>query len=266
MIKKYTKNRQRLVDLINATKGIITISDAEVALKLSRDEARRLLWSMTKAGWLKAIKPGLYVPVPLEASDPTLSEENPLVLASHLFSECYIGGWTAANFWGLTDQIFLNTWVMTTQNVRHKERNIGDHQFILTQIDAGYLYGFKLEWIDNNQIKISDPSKTVIDFLNFPKSFSVNSMSDIFNAYINSKYKDLKLLQNYAIATDNKSVFKRLGFFATKYIPSERNLINFCAENISKGYSALSSISDCDSIITRWNLRVPSSLVRRLND
>ncbi len=266
MIKKYTKNRQRLVSLIGATKSIITISDAEVVLNLSRDEARRLLWSMTKAGWIKAISPGVYTPVPLEASDPTLSGENPLILANHFFSACYIGGWTAANFWGLTDQIFLNTWVMTIKNVRHKEKNIGEHPFILTQIDAHYLYGYKLEWLENNQIKISDPSKTVIDFLNFPRSFSANAMLDIFGTYINSQYRDLKLLQNYATDTGNKSIFKRLGFLTEKYMPSEIDLINFCSHNISKGYSALSSISDCDSMITKWNLRVPSSLAKRVND
>ena len=34
------------------------------------------------------------------------SLEDPLVIAEKLFSPCYVGGWSAAEYWGITEQIF----------------------------------------------------------------------------------------------------------------------------------------------------------------
>ena len=263
MIKKYTKNRERLVKLLSASNGLISISDAAKILDIPRDKARSILWSMTKSGWIKSIKSGLYTVVPLEASSPSMSEENSFVVANKLFPQCYIGGWNAANFWGFTDQLFASTWIMTTKNVTYKEQNAGNHAFILTQIKPSYLFGTQTEWIQNTKVMISDPSKTLIDFLNFSESFSVSSMVDIFKAYVNSEHKNLALLKEYAIATQNKSIFKRLGFLMERFLSSEKVFIDFCQQNISKGYSAMSSLSKCDRIVTKWNIRIPSTFVEK---
>jgi predicted transcriptional regulator of viral defense system len=260
MIKKYTKNRERLVQLINGTNGLIAISDAEQILGLPREDARKALWSMTKSGWIKSIKSGLYSVVTLETTDPSLSDKNPSLIANALFKECYIGGWSAANFWGFTDQIFLDTWVMTTQIVRQKKRTIGANKFILRQIKSDYFFGLKTEWVQNNKVMISDPSKTVIDFLNFAENFTASSMIDIFKSYINSDYKDFTILQEYAVRSSNKTIFKRLGFLIEKFLPEEKEIISFCQNNISKGYSSLSILSSNKNIIAKWNLRIPANL------
>lgn len=260
MTKKYTKNRERLAQLISGTNGLIVISDAERILKLSREEARKALWSMTKSGWIKSIKSGLYSVVALETADPSLSDENPSLIANALFQKCYIGGWSAANFWGFTDQIFLDTWVMTTQIVRQRARKIGTNKFILKQIKSDYFFGLKTEWIQNNKVMISDPSKTVIDFLNFAENFTASSIIDIFKSYINSDYKNFTILLEYAVRSGNKTLFKRLGFLIEKFLPQEKEIIAFCQKNISKGYSSLSTLSASNNIITKWKLRIPSTL------
>ncbi len=78
--------RQKLAQLLSATNGIITINDAQNTFLIPREKARYLLLSLAKYGWLKPIKSGVYVPVPLEASRQDHTAEDPFVVGNHLFN------------------------------------------------------------------------------------------------------------------------------------------------------------------------------------
>lgn len=266
MTQKFSLSRQKVAKLMDKTTGLITIDDAQKALDIPRQKARQVLWSLSQSGWLKKIKSGLYVPVPIDADDATFSEESPYIVANKLFSPCYMGGWTAANFWGLTDQLFLKIWVMTTKNVRHKTLNVTNHQFILRHVNNSYTYGLKIEWVQNNKILLSDPHKTIIDFANFTHEFGAIALVDTFCSYMESEYKNLEHLKSYAQKSENRSIFKRLGFLMELYYPQEKEFIDFCILHISKGYSNFSSLSTCKIFIRRWQLKIPPSLVQKNHD
>jgi len=255
-----TSSREKIQMLLSQTNGLVRIDDVQTTLGVSREKARYILWSLAKRGWLKKLQLGLYRVVPLESSDPSLTDENPWIIANELYSPGYVGGWTAANYWGLTDQLFLKTWIMTTQTVHNKARQVSQHEFILKQIQESALFGLKVEWIENNKIWISDPHKTLLDFLDFPEEYSAASMVDILRAYLLSKHRNIELLKEYAEKVNHRSVLKRLGFLIERYAPQEKSLIEFCQANISKGYSSLSTQSVCTKSIGRWQLRVPETL------
>ena len=105
------ERRKNLAYLLRSGKGAITIDAAAQTLGWEREKARAFLSSLNRSGWLKLIKAGVYIPVPLESDEPDLTGENEFVLANYLYESCYIGGWSAASFWGLTDQIFRKIWV-----------------------------------------------------------------------------------------------------------------------------------------------------------
>lgn len=264
MKEVFTKNRDILQKLSSQTSGPILISDVEKILQINREKSRQLLGNMTKSGWLKRVKRGMYSIIPLDSPSPSITDENPFVIASKLYPGSYIGGWSAANYWGLTDQIFNDIWVMIPQNVRNRENIVDNNKFLLSKIKKKYDFGTKTEWFNNSPVEISDPTKTIIDFLYFPELFSATSMKDIFIEYINSEYYDLKQLKLYATMSNNKAIFKRLGYLAEICIPDQKKFIKYCKQNISKGYSKLSSVSDCDSIITRWKLWIPEHLKNKL--
>lgn len=266
MSQKFSSSRQKITKLMSSTNGLITIDDAQRIFQISRQKARQILLSLAKSGWLKMIKSGLYAPVPLETADTTLSEESPYIVANQLFSPCYMGGWTAANFWGFTDQLFIKTWVMTTKNVRRKIVKVTNHQFILRHISNSYNYGFASEWVQNNKILFSDPHKTLIDFANFTHEFGSMALIDIFHSYMKSEHIDLNHVKIYAQASGNKTIFKRLGFLMETYYPHEKDFINFCSLHISKGYSSFSSTSSCNRIIRRWKLKIPLLLENQKYD
>lgn len=253
-------SRQKIQVLLSRTNGLITLADVQDSFNLDSVQASQLIYRLSKKGWVKKLKSGLYRVVSLESSDPSLTDENPWVIANQLFSPCYIGCWTAANFWGLTDQLFLDTWIVTTQKVFKRKKYVSNHQYLLRQVKESYFFGLKTEWIEGNKILISDPHKTVLDFLNFPNVFTSQSILDIFQAYLRSDGKNMDTLAQYAQKIENKSVLKRLGFLLELLSPESESLIQFCFEHKSKGISPLSTLSPCDSIVARWNLRVPKKL------
>jgi predicted transcriptional regulator of viral defense system len=55
---------------------------------------------------MSRIARGFYVPVPLESPNPDMPLEDPWLVGMRLYSPCYIGGWSAAEYTDLTEQIF----------------------------------------------------------------------------------------------------------------------------------------------------------------
>ncbi|MBI4431131.1 MAG: hypothetical protein HY587_05415, partial [Candidatus Omnitrophica bacterium] len=156
---------------------------------------------------------GLYIPVPLESRVADVPLEDAWIIAERLFTPCYIGGWSAAEHWGLTEQIFRTVIVMTTQKVRDRSPNIKGTKFLLRTVLERAMFGLKLVWRGQVKVSVSDPTRTVLDMLNDPKlGGGLRSTVDIFGAYLRSDKKDMNLLLEYADRLDNGAVFKRLGF------------------------------------------------------
>lgn len=256
-MKAISSDRRALLSmLLLNTKGVITISDAERILSLPRPKARYLLWSLARNKWLNAIKSGVYVPVPLESLD-SFPIEDPLKLAGELFQESYIGGWDAASHWGLTDQLFLKTWVFTTQKVPHKVYHVKNYTFLLTFIRRDKLFGLKVEWRGDVKIWITNPTRTLVDFAQYIGDFGLMAFIDIVKSYLASEYRDINKLMTYIEKMGNRTLFKRIGFILEKLVPEEKEAIEICKRNMSKGYSKIAPNLGCPRIVRRWNLKIP---------
>lgn len=111
-------NAERLKRLHRETKGPFTISQAVKILHLPYNKTAYLLAYLTSRGWLNRKSNGLYITVPFEASIPSEWCEDPWIVAMSLFSPGYIGGWSACEHWGLTEQIFRDIVCITSKPVR----------------------------------------------------------------------------------------------------------------------------------------------------
>src|SRR5882762_8965201 len=109
--------RPRLAAVIRAAKEVVSVEVTAQALGLDRRSAAKLLSRWGQQGWLRRIGHGLYVPVPLDLASSEQVVEDPWVLVPTLFGQSYIGGWTAAHHWELTDQLFNETVVFTTRRI-----------------------------------------------------------------------------------------------------------------------------------------------------
>lgn len=256
--KKY---RQRLTEVLEKAQGYIDLELVHKTLNIPRPLACTYLSRWTKNGWLKRIKRGIYVPIDLTTKDLSLPIEDPWIIAHALFSPCYLGGWTAAQHWDFTEQIFNNTFVFSTRKLGHSHQKIGTQNFIVKRTATKKMFGLKPIWKDSTKVLISDPHKTIIDILADPSiAGGIRSGLDFLESYLHSPHKNMELLLEYAKNMENKTIFKRLGYLLSMLGSSENKIISSCFENISKGYSHLDPSSREDKLVTKWKLWVPKNL------
>ena len=116
------KNRKHLTSLYRSVTGPFSVEEAATALSFTTVRTQRFLAYLADRGWLVRVCRGIYAPIPLDAINPSDWREDPWIIAAKLFGpDYYIGGWTACEHWSLTEQIFLDTVVVTTRKMRSKE-------------------------------------------------------------------------------------------------------------------------------------------------
>jgi predicted transcriptional regulator of viral defense system len=253
-------DRKRLGQVVRDAKGSISVSDAAKILNISSTDAAKMLSRWAKKGWLSRVYRGVYVPVPLESRSADIPLENAWVIAEKLFSPCYIGGWSAAENWGITEQIFRKVMVMTTQKPRRSLCVVKGTEFMLRMIPEKAMFGLKPVWQGQVKVMLSDPSRTIIDMLCDPAlGGGIRSVADMFVNYLKSENKNMELLLKYAKQLDNGAVFKRLGFFLERFAPQEKDAIEKCSAELTKGNTKLDAKLAADRLITRWRLWIPES-------
>ncbi|HAX99472.1 MAG TPA: hypothetical protein DCY12_11440 [Candidatus Atribacteria bacterium] len=256
------EDRKKLAALLRKTKGTISVQEASAILNTSNVKTAKLLSRWAEKGWLSRIKRGLYVPIPLESPTIEIALEDPWIIADRLYSPCYFGGWSAAEYWSLTEQTFRTVIVMTTKKPRNRTPNIKGTPFSLKTISEKTFFGTKSVWRGQIKLSVSDPSRTILDMLDNPQlGGGIRSVVDMLSNYFNSEYRNLKLLIEYAIRLNNGAVFKRLGFLLERLAPDQVSLINICKKNLTLGNAKLDPQLTSEKLITRWRLWVPKSWV-----
>ena len=253
-------DRERMASILRATKGTISVDEAAVILGVSSSDAAKMLARWTKSGWMTRVRRGLYVQVPLESRTTDVVLEDSWLVAERLFAPCYIGGWSAAEYLDLTEQIFSTVVVMTVQKPRDRRPSIKGTAFWLRTVPERALFGLKPVWRGQVKVQVSDPSRTLVDMLSDPAlGGGIRSVADMFSAYLRSKDKDLELMIKYAQQLGNGTVFKRLGFLLETLAPDETLGMDLCRENMTTGNSRLDPGLKADKLITRWRLWAPES-------
>jgi predicted transcriptional regulator of viral defense system len=191
--------RAKLAKLLRETKGTVSAEQAAASLGVTPREAAKTLARWARQGRLSRVRRGLYVPVPLEAGTGDVALEEPWIIAERLFNPCYVGGWSAAEHWGLTEQIFRSVLVMTTKKPRKRKLVIKGTTFVLRTIQSDSFFGTKPVWRGQVKVNVSDSTRTVLDILDDPAlGGGARPMTDVFRNYLGSKSKDLPLLISYA--------------------------------------------------------------------
>jgi predicted transcriptional regulator of viral defense system len=255
--------RNKLSKVLERNPSIITPVLVSDILAIPRQESGRLLSRWCKNGWLKRLKRGAYIPVPLDSTTSNVAAEEPFLLADSLYGPGYIAGFSAVKHWDMSEQILESITYFTIHKIKDRNPNNGGIKFRLKTINETRLFGLKSIWIGSKKVSISDPSKTIIDLLDDPKiAGGIAVVCDVLTEYLESEYFNLDLLIDYATKMNNKAIFKRLGFLLeTRFsVPSEvLTKINKC---ISKGYSQLDTSMTSAKFNTKWRLKLSESWKR----
>jgi predicted transcriptional regulator of viral defense system len=100
---------------------------------------------------------------------------------------------------------------------------------------------------------VSDPTRTILDFLIDPKlGGGIRMTADMLKEYLKSEHKNLTLLIDYANRLNNSAAFKRLGFLLEQYAPEELDIIGACKKQVTISKTKLDPQLDSDKLITRF--------------
>ena len=112
------RGRAELAQVLASGRRFITPMDVVEALAVDADTAAKKLSRWAEEGWVRRVRRGLYIGVPVDATNPAAWSEDALLVAAAVWPPCYFTGWTSANHWSLTDQTFRTTVLKTTGRVR----------------------------------------------------------------------------------------------------------------------------------------------------
>jgi predicted transcriptional regulator of viral defense system len=253
-------SRGQLSRLLRDAPPVVTSEDAAAALGLTPAAAARRLAAWSRAGWLARVRRGVYVPVPIESESADVALEDPWSVATAMFTPCYIGGWSAAEHWGFTEQIFRSVCVMTTTRPRDRKPMLRKAPFELHTVPAAHLFGLKPVWRGGTRVQVSDPARTLVDMLADPGiGGGIRHVAEMLSNLLREKPQESPRLIEHAARLGVGSVFKRLGFLLQRDHADQRELIAACRARLTAGYAKLDPALPADRLATAWRVWVPAS-------
>ncbi len=242
---------------------MVTVETAARLLRLSRPRASQVLASLARRGWLARVRKGLYLIHPLEATPgmPGVVED-PWVLAALLYEPCYIAGWSAAEHWGLTEQIFRSVFVATASSHRRSSESIMGVEFRLARIEAKRVKKAAPVWRGRERVLVSGREDTLADALASPDWVGgVRLLGEMLLRYRESKEWDGARLLHAVRVLGRGVAFKRLGFLAERLLPGEGVIVETCLRSRSSGAVRLDpSVAERRRLNKRWGLWVNATV------
>ena len=249
--------REQLAALARELSGPFTVDEAARVLGLDRERTAKLLADLAAGGWLGHVRRNLYMALPLEAAGAAWHED-PWLVAAKAFAPCYIGGWSACEHWGLTDQLFRDVAVVSAHRVRERRPVIQETAFHVKVVAAEKLFGTRAVWRGATRVPVSDPSRTVVDLLDDPAfGGGIRHVAEVVTAYFSGDLRDDAVLLDYCERLGNRAVYKRLGYLVEVLDLAAPAVVVACLERESSGVSPLVPRRPAEGpLLGRWKLRL----------
>jgi predicted transcriptional regulator of viral defense system len=236
--------------------GLVTTERAAELLGVAPSQASLKLGRLVRRGWLTRVRRGLYLVLPLEAGSESGVIEDPWVLARELFAPCYIGGWTAAEHWGLTEQLFRSTFVVTAATIRHSRETFLGSEFHLVRATRDRVARVATAWRGRERVPVSDREQTIGDALATPGWVGgVRHLADILRTIHDSKDWSPDRLIERLEEIGSGAAFKRLGYLAETLFGDEPRLVDAALARRTTGVVKLDpTVAERGRLSTRWRL------------
>jgi predicted transcriptional regulator of viral defense system len=213
------------------------------------------------------VRRGLYLVLPLEAGREGGAVEDPWVLARELFAPCYIGGWTAAEHWGFTEQLFRSTFVVTGAAIRHATQTFLGAEFHLVRAKRSRVENVRPIWRGRERIAVSDRERTIADALTSPSWVGgIRHLTEILRSYRSAREWNPNRLIERVGEVGSGAAFKRLGYLAETILRAEPALVAAARARLSAGIVKLDpAVREKGRLSKRWglwlNVRLDASAV-----
>lgn len=138
---------ERFKIFAQASGDVFNVVAAAKTLNTDQLGAAKILARWQKQGFIFRVKKGLYAVIPIDTSSQDFTLENRWIIILKLFNPCYVSGFSAAEYWDLTEQIFNSICIFTIKAVIRQEIKIANQDFLIKHIQANRLFGLKPIWL-----------------------------------------------------------------------------------------------------------------------
>jgi predicted transcriptional regulator of viral defense system len=203
--------------------------------------------------------------LPSLAEGPNMVAEDAWVLANVLFAPCYIAGWTAAQHWGLTEQLFRETFVATAASIRARRQTVLGTEFRLARLGRPRVESVTAIWRGSTKMRVSSSERTLVDGLVDPGWVGgVRHLAEMLLAYRELPGGTEERLALALRASGNGAAHKRAGYLLERLWPEARRLRDLAVERRTTGVIRLDpAVRSRGRMSRRWglwvNIAVPAS-------
>lgn len=252
------REREVLSVLASLERPTVSADDVQKHFDISRKGANVILSRLARKRWLRRLRRGSYAVVPLSSRTGKMVVEDPLATAMDLFAPCYISGWTAAEHWGLTEQVSNTVVVYSAKPQRRADQGIGGVSYRVRRVPEDAIFATTRVWSGTTAVEMATVHRTVIDVLDAPEMGGGGRQAlDIVRAYWQHPEADPEALMELALRLGRGSVFKRLGFTTERFADPDEGWLTRSRDQLSAGIALLDpSGPDRGQIVTRWRLRI----------
>jgi predicted transcriptional regulator of viral defense system len=253
----------RLLDLVRrlsaAGKQVFTADDARKYL--AEDATLWLaLTRLQKAGWIKRLKRGVYLIVPLEAGVERRWSEDAFVVACSLAEPAAVAYWSAMRHWNWTTQVPQTVFVQTTQRKSAYRRIVLGVTYRFIPVIPKKFFGIRRERIGAKMFSVTDREKTLLDILDRPDLSG--GMPEILSALPTAMTQvEWERLDAYLKKFPNRAALKRLGVLVEAMdlaIPNREVRLRRWQRMVSGGIALLDPGGGptAGRVQTAWGVRV----------
>ena len=162
-----TTNESEILESALIQRGnVVTFDQLSNFFDEDRSYTRIRINKLVKQGWLKRVKKGVFVISDL-SSRGSLSISHKAIV-NLLVQEAYISFETALQHHGLYDQLLAS--INSVSLKQYKSTTIDNTIFNFIKTQQRYFYGWEIEDIDGQSVKIAHIEKALIDLLQFHRS------------------------------------------------------------------------------------------------
>ncbi len=178
---------------------------------------------------------------------------NEYVIGNFLAEDGVIAYWTALNLHGLTEQFPNTIFVQTTK--QKKAVTIFGVTYRFVKVKPAKMVGIKKQGHGNNQFRISDKEKTIIDCFDLPQYSG--GIEELVRAFVNNTL-DAKKMIDYCEAVNNISAIKRMGYLSELFKKKNfKNFIAYALTKVNERYSLFDPKGNNEGVhINKWKLRL----------
>jgi predicted transcriptional regulator of viral defense system len=251
---------QLLLTLASQGKEVFTTADALAVLGDAPHRVNKLLAGLAGKRWVLRLQRGLYLILPLEAGVEGTYSIHPFRPVPYLAAPYALAYWTALQHYGYTEQIPGTIFVETPAEQASSSLTIEElgltYRFV-TLLPHKF-FGIGHEWIDGQEIAITDRAKTIIDCLDHPEYCGgiIEAGKGLYDSLTQSEVSP-ELLTDYARRMRNGVIYKRLGYLAELFTLPAGSEIERWQSYLPAGYSRLDpTAGNHGPYNSRWRLRL----------